>query len=226
MQALVRQEHEGLIMGVRKVVTRRGKRVRGYFPSLKTKFAIAWESTLERDALALLELSSAVVRIESQPIEIRYWDSHTGKERSYFPDFRVELTYGQEMFIEVKPARVLNRPDEKARFESIAAEFDSLTRPFRIVTDATIRMQPRLRSMRTLVPFHGTRMTEYERNRWIDKLMNSEVRTLGDWTQMLADRPLVYRLIAQGLLLPDWNYPLNANMPLSLNEETSDVLYV
>lgn len=213
-------------MGVRKVVTRRGRRVRGYFPSSKTKSAIGWESTLERDALALLELSPAVMRIEAQPIKFRYWDSYTDKERSYFPDFRIELTSGQEMFVEVKAARVLNRPEERARFEYIEAEFDIRGLPFRMITDETIRTQPRLRSMQTVVPFHGTRMTDSERDHWIDALATSSVQTLDGWTGLLGTRQHVYRLIAQGLLLPDWRHPLNSNMPLTLNEEDGDVLYI
>lgn len=213
-------------MGVRKVVTRRGKRVRGYFPSSKTKFAIAWESTLERDALALLELSPAVMHIESQPIEFRYWDTHSDRERSYFPDFRIELTSGREMYVEVKATRILNRPKERARFESIEAEFAEQGWPFRMITDETIRTQPRLRSMRTLVPFHGTRMTDSERNHWNEALATSDGKTLDDWTELLGTRPRVYRLIAQGLLLPDWGHPLTSNMPLTLNEEASDVLYI
>lgn len=213
-------------MGVRKVVTRRGKRVRGYFPSSKTRLMIAWESVLERDALALIELSSAVVRIESQPMEFLYWDPNSDKERSYFPDFRVELRSGDALILEVKPTRILNRPDERARFKTVAAEFAATGQAFRIITDETIRLQPRLSSMRTLVPFSGPQMAESDRIQWLEKLANVEACTLNDWTPVLGTITRAYRLIAQGVLLPDWQCPLNPNMPVSLNEEMGDVLHV
>lgn len=61
-------------MSSRKVVTRRGRRIRGYFPSHKCGQMIAWESLLERDAILLLEFSQGVVSYRHQPTVMDYTD--------------------------------------------------------------------------------------------------------------------------------------------------------
>ncbi len=48
-------------MLARKVVTRRGRRFRGYYPSAKLGRMVAWESLLERDAILLIEFSPGVL---------------------------------------------------------------------------------------------------------------------------------------------------------------------
>ena len=51
----------------RRTVTRRGQRVRGVFPSLKSTTRVTFESRLEYVVLSLLEASAGVYRIESHP---------------------------------------------------------------------------------------------------------------------------------------------------------------
>ena len=58
-------------MTVRKVVTRRSNHYRGYFPSLKNKKPVPWESQLEGALFRLLELSPAVIGYVPQPSEER-----------------------------------------------------------------------------------------------------------------------------------------------------------
>jgi hypothetical protein len=47
-------------MPVRRVVTRGGRRFRGFFPSAKNGCMVPWESLLERDAITLLEYMRTV----------------------------------------------------------------------------------------------------------------------------------------------------------------------
>lgn len=54
-------------MLVRKVITRRGRRFRGYFPSRKLGRMVAWESLTERDVILLLEFSPGVLSYQEQP---------------------------------------------------------------------------------------------------------------------------------------------------------------
>lgn len=68
-------------MTVRKVVTRRSNHYRGYFPSLKNKKPVPWESQLEGALFRLLELSPAVIgyvphRSEFRPGSSRLYPSH------------------------------------------------------------------------------------------------------------------------------------------------------
>ena len=60
-------------MPVRTVVTRSGKRFRGYFPSRKLRRMVGWESILERDAIAVLEYLPTVLHYEEQPSEETYY---------------------------------------------------------------------------------------------------------------------------------------------------------
>src|SRR5260370_5193537 len=52
---------------VRKVITRRTKRVVGDFPSVKNGRQVLWESPLELDLCRLLEVSPDVVAFHAQP---------------------------------------------------------------------------------------------------------------------------------------------------------------
>ena len=96
-------------MSSRKVVTRRGRRIRGYFPSYKCGRMIAWESLLERDAILLLEFSQGVVSYGDQPAVIDYSDGE--QMRKYYPDFEAMLECGEAVHMEIKPAAELEPAD-------------------------------------------------------------------------------------------------------------------
>lgn len=101
-------------MAVRKVVTRSGHGVRGYFPSRKMMRMVAWESQLERDAIMLLEFSLEVVGFREQPVRV-YFDQD-GERHQYIPDFEVDLADGRILHVEVKPESKLRKPDIARRF--------------------------------------------------------------------------------------------------------------
>ena len=61
-------------MSVRKVVTRSGRRIMGFFRSQKCCQMINCESLLERDAILLLEFSQEVVFYRHQPTVMAYTD--------------------------------------------------------------------------------------------------------------------------------------------------------
>ena len=61
--------------------------VSGHFSFRKEK-SIAFESTLERDLLYLLEFNDSVIDVEEQPFTIEY-TNHNGKLVTYTPDFFV-----------------------------------------------------------------------------------------------------------------------------------------
>jgi len=114
-------------MRVRKIVTRRGRRFRGYFPSVKMGRTVHWESLLEKDALLLLELSPGVAAYQEQPEVIEYFD---GKQfREYIPDLKLILQDGTIRYLEVKPADQLVRPSIRQKYEAIALHFQSIQLP-------------------------------------------------------------------------------------------------
>lgn len=90
--------------------------VSGHYAFRKEK-SIAFESTLERDLLTILEFNSSVFDVTEQPITIEYINKNS-REVTYTPDFLVlfndpnELTNitsvsRKPLLIEVKPRDIL-----------------------------------------------------------------------------------------------------------------------
>lgn len=132
--------HRKIVMPVRKVVTRSGKKFRGRFPSKKNGISVAWESLEERDAIRYLEYHSGVVSYEEQPSEETYYVE--GVPHSYFPDLRARLVNGQVVDIEVKPSRKLRKKQLKEKYGRIASMYKKAGRNFRILTERDYRAQP------------------------------------------------------------------------------------
>lgn len=135
-------------MLARKVVTRRGRRIRGYYPSRKLGRMVAWESLLERDALLLLEFSPGVIFYQEQPTVVTYPDGNG--VRQYFPDFELVLHDGVRVHLEVKPLSKLLRPSIAKRFDAVISRYASRGQEFRIVTEQEIRREPLMRNVRQL----------------------------------------------------------------------------
>lgn len=127
-------------MRARKVVTRSGRKIRGYFPSLKMGRMVEWESLLERDAILLLEFSPGVSSFREQPELIQYRDGDA--VRRYFPDFEITTTSGEYIHLEVKPEGQLLRPDVASKLGKVAGHYAARKQAYRILTDKVIRQQP------------------------------------------------------------------------------------
>ncbi|SUX29404.1 TnsA endonuclease N-terminal domain-containing protein [Chromobacterium vaccinii] len=136
-------------MRVRRVVTRRGRHIRGYFPSKKMKRMVAWESLLERDALLLLELSPGVVAYQEQPEELAYWDGEA--MRAYIPDLWASLHDERALLIEIKPSSELTRPKVKTKYSQIAEQMRTQGLDYRLLTEEEIRQEPQFSTLQTLL---------------------------------------------------------------------------
>ncbi|WP_172974052.1 MULTISPECIES: TnsA endonuclease N-terminal domain-containing protein [unclassified Vibrio] len=64
--------------------------------------SIAFESSLERDFVALLDASDDVREIEEQPVQIKYKVSNENSFRTYTPDTLYTLKSGEKVLCEVK----------------------------------------------------------------------------------------------------------------------------
>jgi len=140
-------------MLARKVVTRRGRRFRGYFPSRKLHRMVAWESLLERDAILLLEVSPGVVSFQEQPTLIRYFNGKVFCD--YYPDFEVVLSDGSVFHLEVKTTSKLNTPKVATQFTAIAAHYQEKGFGFRIVTEQELQREPLLSNAQDLSHLQG-----------------------------------------------------------------------
>lgn len=153
----------------RKVVTRRGRRIRGYFPSHKLGRMVAWESLIERDVILLLEFSRGVSFYQEQPALIRYADAK--RIRDYYPDFEVLFDDGGIIHLEVKSGAELRKPAIAKKYRAIAADYARRKHGFRIVTDDDIRIEPLISNLGTLAYLSGkSSKLGVSRETWLDKV--------------------------------------------------------
>ncbi|RME59372.1 hypothetical protein D6779_04520 [Candidatus Parcubacteria bacterium] len=129
----------------------------GLFPSIKGN-DLRFESSLERDALTLLEFDSSILEIVTQPRTFR-WKDEAGRQRRYTPDIFALTEDYRRVWIEIKYESELGA-DELARirkaFDRIAEEepdenFDTL-----LWTENEIRTQY-LENARFLLPYRRYR---------------------------------------------------------------------
>lgn len=124
--------------------------VSGHFSFRKEK-SIAFESTLERDLLTLLEFNDSVEDVIEQPLTIEY-ENHNGRTVTYTPDF---LVYFKEpdaallrlqrkpLLIEVKPIDKLQKhfQELRPRFKVAVQYAHANDMIFKIYDEKRIRTQ-------------------------------------------------------------------------------------
>jgi len=124
--------------------------VSGHFSFRKQK-SIAFESTLERDLLTLLEFNDSVEDVVEQPLTIEY-ENHNGRTVTYTPDF---LVYFKEpdaallrlqrkpLLIEVKPTDKLQKyfQELRPRFKVATQYAHANDMIFKIYDERRIRTQ-------------------------------------------------------------------------------------
>ncbi|MDE1713574.1 TnsA endonuclease N-terminal domain-containing protein (plasmid) [Chromobacterium amazonense] len=188
-------------MRVRKVVTRRGRHIRGYFPSKKRNEMVAWESLLEKDALLLMELSPGVITYQEQPEEIPYWDGQA--MCCYVPDLRVCLCNELSLLVEVKPTDELKRPSVKAKYERIAQHLAEQGEEFLLLTEKEIQQEPQYSNLRRLLYWYNHAPAQLPSNREISmRLKGRDESTVQDCLALFGANN-TYALIATGLLATD-----------------------
>lgn len=200
-------------MLARTVITRRGRRFRGYFPSPKLGRMVAWESLLERDAILLLECSQGVVFYREQPTLIEYADGE--RLGMYYPDFEVTREDGDLLHLEIKTSAELAKPEVGSRFRAIAAHYRRQQRDFRIATEREIRREPLLTNARTLAYVAGRTGKSLPSARVLASQIGYDALPFVEAEAQLG-RELVIRLIAGGTLTCDLTLPLAGNTPVAI----------
>lgn len=136
-------------MSVRRVVTRSGLHVRGYFPSYKTGRMVSWESQLERKCVWFLEFSPAVCDYTEQPLELQI--DVSGKQHRAIPDFGVRLLDGSRYLIEVKPAEKLRNPLIAERLQAVGKAAEKKGFKYLVVSEPILHQEPLLSNIRELI---------------------------------------------------------------------------
>ena len=122
--------------------------VSGHFAFRKQK-SIAFESTLERDLLTLLEFNDSVDDVIEQPLTIEYIN-HNGRNVTYTPDFLVDFKEAdvsllkrprKPLLIEVKPREKLQKhfAELKPKFKVAMQYANANDMIFKIYDESRIR---------------------------------------------------------------------------------------
>jgi hypothetical protein len=147
---------ECLAMPVRKIPLRYSS-VAGVAPSQKNKRLHGFESSLERDMIALLEFDRNVLSFEEQPVRIEF-QSESGKLHTYTPDlfvqYRPDIPPG--MWLKPRLIEVKYRANLWADWPTLHPKFRAAVRyaavrgwEFKIMTEKEIRT-PYLANVRFL----------------------------------------------------------------------------
>ena len=195
-------------MRVRKVVTRSGKRFRGKFPSLKLNRMVHWESMLERDAILHFEYHPLVLSYQEQPsIEI-YYDKD-GEQHRYFPDFRLTFHDGEDLYVEIKPSRLLTIRLVRDKLQAIAKRFEEQGRRFRVMTEDDIRRQPLLTNLQKLHASSKRAAREMPNAQLVKTLAGGPLWKLANLALQLLGVHQVLRLVQSKHLQMDLEKPLS-----------------
>lgn len=166
-------------MPVRKV-PKNYRNVTGLAAADKAVGAAQFESTLERDFLALLEFSPEVERFEVQPLKVE-WRDAKGALRSYTPDVLIEFKPDLDRLPWL--CEVKYRADLKKNWNELHPKFLRAIRHarqhrwrFRLVTEKEIRT-PYLANVRFLAPFKSRGVSTADAE-WVA----TQLRSLGQTT--------------------------------------------
>jgi|SRR5215213_8496013 len=183
----------------------------GKFPSLKNKSTVWFESHLERDFIYLIEFDKSVTKYQEQPFKVKYFLD--GKQRLYTPDFFVEGQTKKQV-IEIKPQSKIET-EEFIHFSNHMKDFFAKEGyEYLVITDSTIRLQPKLSNIKLLWRYARMPITT-KHQILIHKLFSSslnisfsEICSFLD--QMKEQKELIYALLFHGYLLIDIEQPLTS----------------
>lgn len=207
----------------RKVVTRRGRRFRGYFPSYKMGRMVAWESLLELAAIQLLEFSRGVLSYREQPTLIQYPDGEV--LRDYYPDFEVVLFDGVAIHLEVKTTYQLAKPKIQSKFQAIAAHYNRRQQDFRLVTEKELQREPLLSNVRTLLYLVRRAKSPLLLPRELLTLLGEGTVTF-ERAEKCIGRDALLRLLALGVLDCDLNQPLSGDTLVQIVQGDGHATYL
>ena len=206
----------------RKVVTRRGRRFRGYFPSYKMGRMVAWESLLELAAIHLLEFSRGVLSYREQPVLIQYADGDL--IRDYYPDFEVVLFDGVAIHLEVKTTYQLAKPKIQSKFQAIAAHYCRRQQGFQLVTEKELQREPLLSNVRTLAYLVGKTKQVLPSPQELLNLLGAEIVSFV-FAESRFGREALLRFLAYGVLDCDLNQPLSGDTLVQIVRGESHASY-
>ena len=214
------------MMKSRKVVTRSGRKFRGYFPSKKLGRMVEWESLLERDAILLFEFSTGVKSYQEQP-ELIYYQLND-EIQHYYPDFSITLSSGEILHLEVKPKSKFSSMELIDKFNAIINNYNHIGRDFKILIDEHIRVEPRLTNLKRLARvLHHHPVALEAQEEVIELLKGGAILSVASLSKIIGLTSTLV-LLAHGVIYCDINTDFNIiqNFLRLPKEDDHDALFI
>lgn len=208
--------------------------VSGHYAFRKQK-SIAFESTLERDLLTLLEYNDSVSDVIEQPVTIEY-TNHNGRAVTYTPDFLVYFKESDADLLKLKrkPLLIEVKPKEKLQnhFNELRAKFQIATRYaqandmiFKIYDESRIRTQY-LKNILFLKRYKRIKYPKEEENKilsYSNAIGNIAVEYILEYLCISKEQKgimlgHIWRLISDKKLLCNLDKELNLQTEVWINE--------
>jgi|TARA_A100001391_G_scaffold71668_1_gene45731 hypothetical protein len=114
---------------------------------------IKWDSQIERDLLYYLEFDDDVIEYFEQPIKFKYLHNHT--YHYYFPDYEIRRKSTSKLkYVELKPESELLKNEIRLKYETIATAMDEAGHDFEIITEKSLREEPRFSNLKLLNKYY------------------------------------------------------------------------
>lgn len=193
---------------VRRVISRSNSRVTGKYPGLKSRRMHYWESSLERDAFMLLDVSTKVVTFDEQPVTLYYG---IGKKLRHYPDVLVSYP-NRQVFVEIKTDREALSKEIVTRTAYLVPALARHGYGYQVWTESEIRDRSfRLANLRFLLRF-GRSEVELRRFEWFRQQFKREASL--SWKAIVGTPTdkgklsSLCRLILEGRLRIDLTRPI------------------
>lgn len=189
----------------------------GKFPSLKNKKIVWFESLLERDFIYLIEFDKQIIRYEEQPFKIKY--KLNQKSHSYTPDFLIERQ-NKKQIIEVKPQIKTEKEEFIVFSSSMKKLLASEGYEYLVVTDSTIRLQPKLSNIKLLWYYARIPISTRLKVLVHDFFYNTQQTVFSEFCLFLThskeQKELIYTFLFHGYLLIDISKPITNDSVISM----------
>ena len=182
------------------------------FSSIKCNSIILTESALEYDACFHLEYNQDVITYESQPLGYEYWFNH--QVHQYTPDFLVQFVSKEPAYIEVKRERIAQKSDFQSR---LACQRKYADKDLLVWTEPIIRRQPLLDNLKILHRYRTHDPLTEHHQKMISLFNRRNFYLLGDFHN--NDLPLIYDLLARGLLSTELSLPISRNSKVGVQND-------
>lgn len=145
-----------------RIIPRNHRNLTGFIHGCNDGLYSGFESSLERDALILIEFNLSIKRYLSQPRTFNYF--YNKKDMKYTPDIFIEYINGKKLYIEVKYRKDLKKdwdilkPKFKAAIKELSDEDDTR---FKIWSEKEIRT-PLLKNATFLLPYRYRNFENYQ----------------------------------------------------------------